>query len=45
MKYCEQCKKEYDTDQKECPVCGKELKEGLSEEEIAIIVASTTLLL
>lgn len=45
MKYCEQCKKEIDTQENECPICQGELIEIVSDEETADIVATTTLLM
>ena len=45
MKYCEKCKKEFDTEDKKCPVCGGKLKEILSDEDAATIVSTTTLLM
>lgn len=29
MKYCEKCKKELDTEDEKCPICGKKLKKYL----------------
>lgn len=45
MKYCEKCKKEFDTEDEKCPVCEGKLKEILSDEDAATIVSTTTLLM
>ena len=28
MKYCKRCKKEFDIEENECPICGKQLAEA-----------------
>lgn len=45
MKYCEKCKKEFDTQDETCPVCGEKLEEIISDEDAATIVTTTTLLM
>lgn len=45
MKYCEECKKEFDTEEQKCPICGEKLKQAeQSEEDVAITVATMTTL-
>lgn len=34
QKYCEKCKKAYESSVKKCPECGKKLKKEYSPEEI-----------
>lgn len=45
MKYCKKCKKEFDAEKDECPICGKQLTENsksqnedINEYEAAEIV-------
>lgn len=45
MKHCDNCKKDVDTEEEQCPICGEKLIDELSEEDAAMIVASTTLLM
>ncbi|MEG0296589.1 MAG: hypothetical protein RR620_07685 [Clostridium sp.] len=33
MKYCKKCKKEFDVEDKKCPICGKKLDKILSDKE------------
>ena len=34
MKYCKKCKKEFDTEKNECPICRKQLTEKTQNEDI-----------
>lgn len=34
FKICTKCKKEFDENEKKCPVCGKRLKVKYTEEEL-----------
>ncbi len=45
MKCCEKCKKEIDTVDEKCPICGGKLTEILSDKDVATIVSATTLLM
>lgn len=47
MKYCEKCKKEFDVEENECPICGNRLteiseakNEEINEYEAAEIVST-----
>jgi rRNA maturation endonuclease Nob1 len=44
MKYCDKCKKEFETDNVICPICGNELQEieqeNNNELEVAEIVST-----
>lgn len=44
MEYCKKCKKEIDTQDEKCPVCGEKLVEILSGEDVATIAATTLLM-
>lgn len=45
MKHCENCNKDYDTEENVCPVCGSELlkTEENSEDETDELVAAMTI--
>ena len=44
MKYCERCKKEFDIEEQQCPICGEYLLENEDNDATAETVASMTIL-
>jgi len=43
MKYCENCDKEFDTEETKCPVCGHPLVETEEDHTAEIVATMTTL--
>lgn len=44
MKHCDNCNKDFDTEEQTCPICGAELRDTSSDEtETAEIVSTMTI--
>ena len=44
MKYCERCKKEFNIEEQQCPICGEDLVKNEDNDATAETVATTTIL-